>query len=162
MQHFFKEFQEGLEVKKFSSEYYDNEKDIDKMLGLGVLIQDGRIKVNPIVKKSKSLSTAKKSLKKVLGLWLNNLDKAQDIQIKFREEMVEYFKSNPIGSIHNGYAHTPDDCPTEYKSGKGFVYVQNNEVISMHVGYVQPDNYPKECDRFKYESNLGMIKIESY
>tara|TARA_R110001599_G_scaffold52464_1_gene146581 strand:+ start:754 stop:1242 length:489 start_codon:yes stop_codon:yes gene_type:complete len=162
MQNLFKEFQEGLEIKKFSKDYYNEEKDIDKMISTGILLQDGMIKINPLVRKSKSYSIAKKTITAVVSSWLDNIDKAQDIQIRFREEMIEYFKQNPIGCIHEGYAQTSEDCPEKYKSGKGFVYVQNNEVISMHVGYIQPDNYPKNCDRFKYESRLGMIKIENY
>jgi len=159
MEQLFKSFQSGQDMKKYSTEYYQYENDINKMLNLGVLIQDGTIKVNPIVKKSKSLSTAKKSLKKVLDLWLNNLDKAQDIQLKDRYEMVEYFKANPIGTEHNLYAHMPDGTPDKYKSGKGYAYLMNGEIISIHHGFVAPANAPKGCDRLKYESQLGMIKL---
>ena len=48
MENIFKYFKEN-EIKKFSTKYYENEKDIDKLMNMGILIKDGNIKINPLV-----------------------------------------------------------------------------------------------------------------
>lgn len=158
MENTFRIFKE-TEVKKYSELYYENEKDIEKLLSMGILIKDGNIKLNPIVKRSKSVSTARKKIKNILDSWLNNLEFIDDAQNRFRYDMVEYFKNNPIGFVHNGYANMPEDTPENYKSGNGYAYILNGEIVSLHVGFKPPSNTPEGCDRFKYTSNLGMIQI---
>jgi len=160
MENIFKYFKEN-EIKKFSTKYYENEKDIDKLMNMGILIKDGNIKINPLVKKSKSISMARKRMKTILDSWINNLDQIDDMQNQFRYDMVKYFKENPIGLMHKTYANMPEGTPENYKSGSGYAYILNGEVISLHVGFKPPSNAPEGCDKFKYMSNLGLIKIVS-
>ena len=160
MENIFKYFKEN-EIKKFSTKYYENEKDIDKLMNMGILIKDGNIKINPLVKKSKSISIARKRMKTVLDSWINNLDLIDEMQNQFRYDMVKYFKENPIGLMHKTYANMPEGTPENYKSGSGYAYILNGEVISLHVGFKPPSNAPEGCDKFKYMSNLGLIKIVS-
>jgi len=160
MENLFQEFKQGLTIKKNSQEHLDQQKDIDKMMNVGVLINDKGIQINPLVRRSKTYTTAKMTIKKIIKTWLGNLDKQRKQQTVFREEMVHFFKQNPIGFINEGYAVMPENTPDCYKKGKGIAYVFNGEVITIHAGYIPPINIPKECERFNYESNFGIIQIK--
>ena len=159
MENLFQEFKQGLTVKKNSQQHLDQQKDIDKMMNVGVLINDKGIQINPLLRRAKTYSTAKMKIKGIIKTWLSNLDHQRKQQTNFREEMITYFKNNPIGFINDGYAVMPEGTPEEYLRGRGIAYVFNGEIISLHSGYIPPENIPKDCDRFDYESNLGIIQI---
>lgn len=155
----FKEFQAGLKLKV---------KDLDwtttKMLNNGVLIEENSYAViNPICKKAKSYTNAKLRIKSMVDSWLESMQKEENSQMKFREEQVEYFKNNPVGDIYSRgsvmYADLPQDTPENYRNGKGYVYIFNGNVISLHFGFKEPSNAPKGCDRFKFETSLNSIVL---
>ena len=160
MENLFQEFKQGLTIKKNSQEHLDQQKDIDKMMNVGVLINDKGIQINPLIRRSKTYTTAKMTIKKIIKTWLGNLSHQRKQQANFREEMVHFFKQNPIGFINEGYAVMPEGTPKEYLRGKGIAYVFNGEVITIHAGYIPPINIPTECERFNYESDLGIIQIK--
>lgn len=155
----YQEFKSGLKLRV---------QDLDwsqlKMLKSGVLIEDhGKAVINPICRKSTSYSYAKERIKNIVDSWLENMAREKESQMKFRSEMVEYFKNNPMGDIYTRsgvmYSDLPIDCLEAYKNTKGYVYLFNGNVITLHAGYDAPDNLSDGLDRFKYETSLGSIII---
>ena len=148
-------FLKSAPIQNNSNDYFEFKDDIIKMMDLGLVIKDsGWFKVNPLIKSKKSVTEARKSLKTKMESWLNEMERLDNIQLQFREDMVEYFKNNPI--VNNTM---PIDVPEKYKNGKGYCYILNNNIVTLHAGFKPPHNAPKSCDRFKYEAINGMIQI---
>ena len=82
------------------------------------------------------------------------MEHLEDIQHNFRQEMVEHFKNNPIEGNVMGV-----DTPEKYRNTKGYCYIINNKIISLHAGFKPPVNAPKGCDRFKYTALLGYVEV---
>jgi hypothetical protein len=155
----FKKFQAGLTIKANNIDWTEQ-----KMLNNGVLIaSNGLIMINPIVERCKSYTKAKMRIKSMVDSWLTSMQKEENSQLKFREEQVEYFKNNPVGELYTRgsvmYADFPKETPEEYKNGKGFCYLFNGNVVSMHFGFKEPKNAPKGCDRFSFNTSLDSIVI---
>ena len=154
MENIFKFLKQSSIIWK-SEEFKENENDITKLFNMGLVVREnGRFKVNPLVSSAKSLSEAKSKLKSKVNSWLNHMDRLENIQDQFRKEMVEHFKNNPIeGNV------MAIDTPEKYRNTKGYCYVINNKIISLHAGYRSPVNAPVGCDRFKYTSLLGYVEV---
>lgn len=155
----FKEFQAGLKLKAKQLDWNQQ-----KMLNNGVLIDDnGLVVINPICKRAKSYTNAKLRIKHMVDSWLESMAKEKFSQLKFREEMVEYFKNNPVGDLYSRgsvmYADLPQDTPDIYRNGKGYVYIFNGNIISLHFGFDEPMNAPQGCDKFKFETSLDSIVL---
>lgn len=139
-----------------SNDYHYFKEDIHKLMDIGlVLKQSGWYKVNPLIESKKSVTEARNALKKKVQGWMDTMQHIDDVQLKFRYDMVEFFKENPI--VNNTM---PGNTPLEYLNGKGYLYIMNGEIITLHLGYKPPHNSPTNCDRFKYSSINGMIQIE--
>ena len=148
-------FLKSAPIQNNSNDYFEFKDDILKMMDLGLVIKDsGWFKLNPLIKSKKSVSEARKSLKAKVESWLNEMERLDNIQLNFRKDMVEYFKQNPITNNT-----MPALTPYEYLNTKGFAYIMNGEIVTLHTGYKPPYNAPKSCDRFKYEAINGMIQI---
>lgn len=140
-----------------SDEFKENERDITKMFNMGIVVKEsGRFKVNPLVKTAKSVTDAKNKLKSKVNSWLNEMNQIENAQNRFREEMVDYFKSNPVETTSLDYFHLPSGTPDKYRTGKGYAYLVGSDIISLHFGYKPPNNIPTNCDRFKFECNGGL------
>lgn len=151
------------QIKNNSEEYQELKNDIDKLYEMGIVVKEnGLFCINAPLKYSKSVTDAKNKLKRLMSGWYNTIKKQEKAQELFREKMVDYFKSNPIGEVSIGesmWFNLPGETPQEYKTGKGYCYIMEGHIVSLHFGYKPPSNAPTNCDRLKFEliSGMGLV-----
>lgn len=130
--------------------------DIKKLMEIGLVFKQGAwFKVNPLIQSKKTVTEARNSLKSKVQGWMSTMERIDDAQLRFRTDMVHFFKENPI---ENNVM--PIQTPEEFRNTKGYCYIMNGEIITLHAGYKPPSNAPTGCDRFKYTSLLGYVEVQ--
>lgn len=142
-------------IQASTDDYFHFENDIKKLMDIGLVFRkNGWYKINPLIESKKSVTEARNSLKKKVQGWMDTMQHIDDAQERFRFEMCHFFKENPVK-----HEVMPANTPYEYLNGKGYLYIMEGQIITLHLGYKPPHNAPEGCDRFKYESISGIIKI---
>jgi hypothetical protein len=161
MENTFQYYLKGNTVKNLTEDYFDIESDTNNMYQQGILIRSkGIFSVNPVLGSSKNYSDAKRRMKSLTEGWIKQLDKSTEWQLEERSKQVEYFTENQITQLHGSGFNLPYGTPEKYKTGKGYIYIMDGEIITIHFGFKAPNNIPFKCERFKFEVNFGMGLIE--
>ena len=156
----FQEYKNGMSLREEYLEKYAKDYTKEKtMLDCGVLILwSGFLVINPIVAHCKSFKTACIKIKKEAFRWTDTITTIENKENNFREEMMDYFKDNPLPIIFDGsrMCAIAEGVPHKYSNGKGLAYIINGEVIAMHYGYRRPINDPSGTDVFNFSTELGV------
>lgn len=145
-------------IQTCSEDHIHFEKDLKKLMDLGLVFkQRGWYKINPLIETKKSVTEARNSLKKKIDGWVSTMERIDNAQLDFRADMVHFFKENPMeGNV------MPVNTPEEYRNTKGYCYMLEGDIVSLHAGYKPPHNVPEGCDRFKYTALLGYVEVEYF
>tara|TARA_B110000977_G_scaffold196955_1_gene278398 strand:- start:2357 stop:2845 length:489 start_codon:yes stop_codon:yes gene_type:complete len=161
MENTFQYYLRGNTVKNLTQDYFDIESDTSNMYQQGILIRsEGFFSMNPVLVSSKNYSDAKRRMRSLTEGWIKQLDKATEWQLTERSEQVEYFTINPVTDLHGSAFSLPGGTPAKYQSGKGYAYIMDGEIITLHFGFKAPNSIPFKCERFKFEVNFGFGLLE--
>ena len=143
-------------IQASTDDYFHFENDIKKLMDIGLVFRkNGWYKINPLIESKKSVTEARNALKKKVQGWMDTMQHIDDAQERFRYDMVDFFKNNPIEENVMSI-----DTPEQYRNTSGYCYILNNKIISLHAGYKPPKNAPEGCDRFKYKALVGYIEVQ--
>lgn len=151
-------------ITKGSDIFKENETDLEKLMALGIVFRVKSVFVlNPLLKQSKTLSTARVKWRSLMDSFIDELDFIEKKQNLFRREMVEFFLLNGLEkseSDDDSY-YMPVNTPKSFLNGKGAVYFINGIPLTLHLGYARPDNLPVFDLTSKFISVDGVVQVEN-
>ena len=151
-------------ITKGSDIFKENETDLEKLMALGIVFRVKSVFVlNPLLKQSKTLSTARVKWRSLMDSFIDGLDFIEEKQNLFRREMVEFFLQNGLEKSESDEDcyYMPVNTPKSFLNGKGAVHFRNGIPLTLHLGYARPDNLPGFDFTSKFKSVDGVLHIES-